>query len=367
MSNFKQKDKEIGADKQVQKQAEKQQVVVYKCQNCGGTHSAADKFCSECGMGLKGNSCLHCGAATHPNHEICLACGHYLQAELCSFCGEKMAPGDAFCSGCGNPRAGIVCSDCSTLNFRSFCRKCNAPLNALAYEALEEARKDPKVQKVAAIALELEELEQFLREETEEAQEKTETPQEETETPRIEEPVIETPKPEPKPKKKFSINIADKETPKQELKPEKKFSINITNKEAPKQELKPEKKFSINIDNIENKEAPKPESTPQNKFSINIMSKEEAMQKYREKLDEMNAMLASMLPDAGMTPQMQRNYYSARKVQILTITKIKVPLHWICNAYNCIHPCPEECVEPWRGGKWIYTEREETSLAWGYK
>ena len=114
-------------------------------------------------------------------------------------------------------------------------------------------------------------------------------------------------------------------------------------------------------------ETPKPEPKSGKKFSIKIANKEEAMQKYREKIDEMQATLDSMFPDAGMTPQMQRNYYSARKVQIITVTKIKVPLYWLCNAYNCEHPCPEDCVEPWRGGKWFYREREEITTAWGYK
>ena len=324
MSNFQQKDKEAGTDKQVQKQAEKQDVVAHKCPNCGGTHSDADKFCSECGIGLKGNSCLHCGAATQPNYEICPVCGHNLQAELCSFCGEKMMPDDAFCSGCGNPRTGIICSGCGSLNFRSFCRKCNAPLNALAYEALEEAQKDPKVQKVATIALELEELEQFLRE-AEEAM-PPELPQ---------------------------ISKENRELVNQY----KDLLTTFRGQESKKKTVEPQEKT----------ETPKSEPKTKNKFSINIISKEEAMQKYKEKLDEMNAELASMLPDAGMTPQMQRNYYSARKVQILTVTKIKVPLYWICNAYGCQHARPEECVEPWSGGRWVYSEREETSLTWGYK
>ena len=78
MSNYLQKTKSVCADKQVQKKADKQHFVAYKCSNCGAAHSATDKFCSECGMGLKGNSCVYCGAATQPNHEICHACGRYL-------------------------------------------------------------------------------------------------------------------------------------------------------------------------------------------------------------------------------------------------------------------------------------------------
>jgi len=162
MQNFQQKAKEVSTDKQVQKKDEQQQIAVYKCSNCGATFSDTDKFCAECGMGLKGNSCVFCGEATQPNHEICHSCGQNLLTELCSFCGGKMTPDEAFCSDCGNPRTGIICSCCNTLNFRSFCRKCNSPLNELAYEALEEARKDQKVYKAVAIAQELVELEQLL-------------------------------------------------------------------------------------------------------------------------------------------------------------------------------------------------------------
>ena len=307
------------------KQAEKQHVVANKCPNCGYAYSADDKFCSECGMGLKGNSCVYCGAATQPNHEICHACGRNLQAELCSFCGGKMTPDEAFCSDCGNPRTGIVCSCCNTLNYRSFCRKCNTPLNALAHEALEEARKDPKVQKAVAIALELQEIEQLLQEVT---KEETALP---PELPEISEE-------------------------NRELANQYKDLLATFRQQEPKSEKTEKPKV----------EPPKIEPKPPKKFTVNIVSKEEAMQKYREKLDEMQATLASMLPDAGMTPQLQRNYYSARKVQILTIIKVKVPLYWVCNAYGCQHSNPEECVEPWKGGKWIYGERNEQTLTWGY-
>jgi len=325
MQYSQQKTKETSADKQVQKQAEKQHIAACKCPNCGATNSAADKFCSECGMGLKGNSCVHCGAATQPNHEICHACGRNLQAELCSFCGGKMTPDDVFCSDCGNPRTGIICSCCNTLNFRSFCRKCNTPLNELAHEALEEARKDQKVQKAVAIAQELEELEQFLQEL--EGKEEAMPP----ELPKISEE-----------NRELVNQYKDLMATFRQQEPQEK-------REEPKVEL------------------PKTDPKSKKSFSITIANKEAAMQKYREKLDEMQATLASMFPDAGMTAQMQRNYYSARKVIIMTVTKIKVPLYWLCNAYNCAHANPEECVEPWKGGKWIYGEREELMQTWGYK
>ncbi len=322
MQNFQEKAQEQTASKPVRQTADKQEATVYKCPNCGATHAANDRFCSECGMGLKGTSCAHCGAETQPNWEICPACGHNLQAELCSFCGSAMDADNAFCPECGNPRTGIMCPGCQTLNFRSFCRKCNAPLNAQAQAALEEARKDPKVQKAIALVEELAELEAFLFAPAEE---------EEAVPPEIAELSEE------------NRRLVDQY---------KDLLAAFRGQQAP---TKTEER---------KEETPPPAPKLKPGFSINIASKEEAMKKYKEKLAEMQATLASMIPDAGMTPQLQRDYYSARKVEIVTRTKVKVPLYWVCNAYGCEHSQPNDCVEPWKGGKWVYDEHEEVSSTW---
>ena len=94
------------------------------------------------------------------------------------------------------------------------------------------------------------------------------------------------------------------------------------------------------------------------------MRREEAMAKYKEKLSEMQETLSAMIPDPGMTPQMQRDYYSARKVEILTTTKSRVPLYWVCNAYGCQHSQPNECAEPFQGGTWIYEDVVNTTSTW---
>ncbi|MDR1756116.1 MAG: zinc ribbon domain-containing protein [Culturomica sp.] len=312
MQNFQEKKQELGADKKVHQTAEKSQTTTYQCPNCGTLHSASDNFCSECGAGLNGNSCAHCGAETEPDWEICPACGHNLQAELCSFCGGAMEADNAFCPECGNPRTGIVCPGCHTLNFRSFCRKCNAPLNTQAQEALAEARKDPKMQQVFAIAQELAELEAFLLSPPEDQAAPPEIPELSAENRELinqykdllaafrgqeiqektEEPPVETPKPEPKPKPGFSVHIA---------------------------------------------------------------SKEDAMKKYREKLADMQATLASMTPDASLTPQLQRDYYSARKVKVQEPNR----LYWVCYAYECCHDYPNECSKPWKGGRYMYLRDED--------
>ncbi|MDR0798413.1 MAG: zinc ribbon domain-containing protein, partial [Dysgonamonadaceae bacterium] len=157
-----------------QKTAVKTQSVTQQslqCPNCGAVISTADTFCAECGMRVNTNSCAKCGTEVDAQDEICLKCGGNLRAEQCSFCGSQISATDTFCPECGNPRGGIICPNCKALNFRNFCRKCDTPLNALAQEALEEARRDPRLQKTIEIAQELENLEEIIRQFEEESEE----------------------------------------------------------------------------------------------------------------------------------------------------------------------------------------------------
>lgn len=73
------------------------------------------------------------------------------QAHECTFCGASLAPGHTVCDECGMPVGGIVCPVCGTLNHRSFCCKCNAPLNRVAEAAVAEARNDPAFQQVSRL------------------------------------------------------------------------------------------------------------------------------------------------------------------------------------------------------------------------
>ena len=78
-------------------------------------------------------------------------------------------------------------------------------------------------------------------------------------------------------------------------------------------------------------------------------------------IEELNRMLASIVPDPGLTPQMQRNYFSARKVAVYHKSKISSKIGWVCNLCGCCHASPSECARPELGGTWIYEEKEITT------
>jgi len=301
-----------------------------RCKKCGASYSSDDKFCSECGCSLNLTTCHKCGAGIKAGIELCPQCGENLLCpqcgenlllEICPFCGSSVSSTDLFCSECGNPKSGITCSNCQTLNFRSFCRKCNAPLNARARQALLIAKKDPIVKKTVVLIEELAQLEEYILSQTQEA--KKEQLSEE------------------------DLNLVNEH---------KELLASIRGmkleKEKPQPKLKPQ---------------PKPENNSKISFSIHALSKEEAMEKYKEKLKEMQETLSAMIPDAGMTPQMQRDFHSARKVEIEVLTRQKVPIGWRCKAYGCLHSQPNECVKPFSGGEWIYEEREILTRTWGHK
>jgi hypothetical protein len=167
-----------------------------------------------------------------------------------------MEPGEKFCSECGNGIGGIKCPKCGTLNYRSFCKKCNEPLDDLAQEAMQQAEADPAYQEVKQQVKELEEI-------------------------------------------------------------------------AEKMESEPaaEKEFSL-------------------------------------KLAQLSDAVQRMQPPPNMTPQMQRTFYCARDVKRLTKTKVVKEIRngWVCNYCGCTHICPNDCVKPQLGGKWIIERVEEEQI-----
>lgn len=106
-----------------------------------------------------GVACPHCGRAVAPDDEICPHCGARLTSD-CTFCGNTLLPGESECPECGMPVAGIRCPQCGTLNHRTFCRQCNAPLTKAAVRAVEKAKADPLFQECERLAEKVETLEQ---------------------------------------------------------------------------------------------------------------------------------------------------------------------------------------------------------------
>ena len=288
-----------------------------QCPNCGAAISSADTFCAECGMRVNTNSCAKCGAEVDAQDEICPKCGGNLRAEQCSFCGSQISVSDVFCPECGNPRGGIVCPNCKALNFRNFCRKCDTPLNALAQEALEEARRDVRLQKTIEIAQELENLEEIIRQFEEEA--------EESET--------------------FELSEENKKTI------ERYNDLMALTGGVETKNVSPAPKAPPTVQT---------EKTPKKlRFSnVTIPSKDDAIKLYQQKMQEMQDTLNSMMPPADAPPQIQRDYLTARKMEFLSHTRTKVAIGWKCKAYSCLHPQPNACSKPYAGGKWIFEERE---------
>ena len=300
-----------------QKTTEKQAEQPQCCPNCGTPCHSGDKFCEECGMPLKGKSCVRCGVPIQADWEICPHCGQSLHAGLCSFCGASMEADDSFCPDCGNPRTGIICPDCNTLNFRSFCRKCNRPLNEMAMQEMQKAKHDPVFQEMLALAQELADLE---------------------------ERILDTPSGE--------ISEEDSEPPQLEL------------SEADKKLIQQYKDLFAGSGSLEEISIPKPkplketpvQARPKIQLNVKRVDLDEAKQLYKEKLEEMRGLMEKLRPEGDMTPQMQRNYYSARKLPVLRKSVSKAPVCWVCNLCGCQHNQPSECAQPELGGTWIYED-----------
>ena len=89
-------------------------------------------------------------------------------------------------------------------------------------------------------------------------------------------------------------------------------------------------------------------------------SREEVLKEYRKTVEEANKAMEAMLPPAGMTPQEQRNYATARKVAMMEVMEerwygipVTKTMGWECNECHVLHRDPSECAVREYGGKWI--------------
>lgn len=231
----------------------------------------------------------------------------------CTFCGAAVDPGVRFCEECGNSRHGITCPHCGTLNYRSFCTNCFAPLNEQAQKALSEAKFDPHFQRAEQLVKEMAELEKVIEEANAIGEQYDDAPDQ-------------------------SISLTDQD--RKLLAGYRDLFAGISAPPAPS--------------------ASSPELAPAEKTKerkqFNIQKAQDAMALYKEKMAELQMHMDAMLPDSAATPEEQRDFFSAR---IITTTRIeRVKQGWVCNYCNCFHKCPNECAEPQLGGKWIFFEKE---------
>lgn len=296
-----------------------------RCPNCGARVGSGMMFCEECGARLGANSCRHCHATIEPRTVLCKECGKPLAADKCTFCGNRIPAGVRFCPECGNPRDGIACSKCGTLNFRSFCRRCNEPLNEMAREEIKRAQADPRFQRAMQIAEQLAELEQKIRE-----------------------------------LQGNNLNIESMTAPSQLSDDALNILAQYRNLIASVGAVTP----------VENKdEVPMPTekktSLPQNKTNPKHDEKgcgiDDMMEQYRLLTEKIQEELTAMIPEPKATPEQKRNFFCARKVTLTSTQKVtrKTPVCWICNLCGCQHRQPSECARPDLGGQWIYNSFTE--------
>lgn len=283
-----------------------------------------------------GKKCYFCGAAISSTAEICIHCGRPQNPNVCTFCGTILDPDDRFCSECGNSREGIVCPACNTLNFRSFCRKCNTPLDDMAREEVEKAKKDPLFQKMTSLAEHLSKLEQQLLESADQVEDIDE----------------------------HALSDDDKQL----LERYKQLLQGISSDNSQPSNDNPTRQPATKDDN-DNAATPPPPAQQKQSIKLNVKTMKELKEEYERSAEEINRLMEQMMPPAGSTPQMQRNYFCARKVPVYRQIKTTTlqPIAWVCNLCGCHHSQPSECAQPQLGGKWIYQKVENITIEKSYE
>jgi predicted amidophosphoribosyltransferase len=275
------------------------------CTHCGIKNQSGANFCEECGKSLHVTHCPRCGKELISGTDICESCGCYILEHICSFCGNQLGDSDKFCGECGAPVGGLTCPMCKHVSIFDFCQHCNHPLTDRAMQEQKAANADPEYQEIVLLIDELKNYEQEAIE-------------------------------------KFgNINISEKplaDNPeliiKQQLKEIQllyKFYNSLS--EIPKPEIRSEKSESVRL--FSEKEI----------AVITEKAKETARdleRKRKELQDKMNKLCNREFP----TPQIARNFYSARKPP-------KTNMVWHCNFADEIHPNPQNCGKPNLGGEWI--------------
>ncbi len=283
-----------------------------RCPNCGAPIAASAKFCEECGASLGGDK----PAGT-----------------FCTFCGSEISGNEALCPECGNPRGGIVCPDCGTLNYRSFCRKCDRPLNPMALYAIEKAKSDPRVKRAVAVKRELDQME--------------------AEIARLEQLVADM---QPEATRRLMEDFAEltgitPDPAQQEQRPQQ--TVQTQTAQPPRQQVEKAKSESAPVIDWGS-------DTPIYDPGAAASQLEELKKQYAAKSAEFQQALNDLIPDPADPPEIQRNFACAAMVTILTttttVTKERKRVAWVCNKCNIRHTSPSDCGVREFGGNWIYED-----------
>ncbi len=258
-----------------------------------------------------GVCCPNCKATVTNIYELCPHCGYRLHNSHCTYCGAPMTGEDLYCGECGGYSKGTPCPSCGTISFRSFCPNCNMPVDELGKEESKKAKADPLFNRICALA----------------------------------EKIIAT---------KESGHLIKREE--DSLSPEilsllQRYSSICCN-------------TPDDINNHEDQwsDAPHNQSEAESLPSRIVLSdSSDDIPDISSAIEELNELIKSMVPDPGLTPQMQRNYYSARKVAVYRKSIVRETVGWVCNLCGCHHGSPSECARPELGGTWIYQDKEITT------
>lgn len=239
-----------------------------------------------------------------------------MSGSLCPFCGAEIDDDDMFCTECGAPRSGVTCWKCGTLNFGSFCSRCNEPLDSLAQEALKMAKSDPHFREAERLAGELADLD------------------------------------------KIVATLSGSEENESSVNSEKKLDTSILLSDSDRKALERYEAIFAGIGDINVRQSVKMKqnetkdtSVKKPDFNLSGLTLDEAVKRYKAVAETLQAELNAMLPDPAATPQEQRNFFSARKITSAGLVSVRQC--WVCNYCGCHHNQPSECYKPWMGGKWI--------------
>lgn len=296
------------------------------CKKCGSEYNSGEYYCAECGNILNESVCGNCGFAINPDNDICENCGTFQIKTQCSFCGAKKDENDTFCCECGSPAAGIECNKCGYISQFNFCPKCNQALTETARAERKAAEMDPQFLKIKTSA---EKLLKFVKE-TDQLIQEIDILNEEAKSEQESKQVSDILK-----------NYFKKNTHESSRKEE-----NIESKEK----LKTKKQIDLadRLKIILDREAENIAEAEEVKNAINNRALEERKKVVKEMISDINALAVKQ---DFKNAQQARDWFNARKIESNNCV-------FYCNHAGAIHPNPNHCGQPQKGGKWIYVEKE---------